>query len=136
VPRLCRRLRPRAFSLYTACSLRSVATIYIYIPRRQTRRLQGTLERRAMIYSATAYCHGGLRFRGAGSSISRTSSFGDFPRVERNPALTSVLVHSHGGPGPSQFQPALTVVFRHTGHHINSARLVFEAHYATSAPNV
>ena len=88
---LCIRLRPRAFSLYTACSLRSVATI-LFISRVSTTR-------------------------------SRTSSFGDFPRVERNPALTSVLVHSHGGPGASH--AAQTVVFTHTGESAEKIQLVF-----------
>ena len=34
-------------------------------------------------------------------------------------------MHSHGGPGA--FHAVQTVVFRRTGHHINSVQLVFEA---------
>ena len=74
----------RAFSLYTACSLRSVITIS----------------------HASLYL---WNFHG---------------RVV-TPAAWPACVIKRGG--PSAFHAAQTVVFRHTGHHINSAQLVFEA---------
>ena len=56
-------------------------------------------------YLETSKC--ALEVRAVLSFISRAvrrgpvyPPLGNFPRVERNPALTGVLVHSHDGPGP------------------------------------
>jgi len=69
VPRFCRSCG-RGHSLYIPRVLCGPLQRFLFISRvSTTRRPRGTLERRAMICSATAYCHGGLRFSGVGSSF-------------------------------------------------------------------